>query len=91
VGYIPIISIIVSYEQQIKFMMLNITTIGYKLKQEFEPSRRRKQSKNDQGTYQVLMSTQLRQITYQTHGVSIKVTLPILTPQMIYTTLIMTT
>jgi len=70
--------------------MLDIATITYKLKQEFEPSRRRKQYKNGKGTYQVLASTQLGQKAYQNHGVSIKVTLPISTPQIIYKTLIMT-
>jgi hypothetical protein len=68
-----------------------ITTIAYKLKQEFEPLRRKKQSKSGRGTYQVLTSIQLRQRTDQTHGVSIRVTLFISTPQMVYTTLIMTT
>jgi hypothetical protein len=71
--------------------MLNIATIAYKLKQEFEPSKRRKQSKNGKGTYQVLASIQLGQRAYQIHGVSSRVTLPISTLQMIYTTLIMTT
>jgi hypothetical protein len=68
-----------------------ITTIAYKLKQESQPLRRRKQSKNGQGTYQVLASIKLGQRAHQTHGVSIRVTMFISPPQMVYTTLIMTT
>jgi hypothetical protein len=39
------ILIIISQEQQIKYVMLNITTIVYKLRQEFKPSKKRKQTK----------------------------------------------
>jgi hypothetical protein len=47
--------------------MPNTTTIACKLKQEFKPSKRRKQSKIGQGTYQVLVSTQLGRRGDQNH------------------------
>jgi hypothetical protein len=41
--------------------MLDTIVIAYKLRLEFEPARRRKQSKNSRGTYQVPINIQLRQ------------------------------
>ncbi len=41
-------------------MMPNITIVDYKLKQKFEPWRKKKQSKNGQSTYQVQVIIQLR-------------------------------
>jgi hypothetical protein len=48
-------------------MMPSTTAIACKLRQEFKPSRRRKQFEIGQGTYQVLVSIQLGQRRNQTH------------------------
>jgi ribosomal protein L6P/L9E len=71
--------------------MLNTITVAYKFRQEYKSSKRRKQTKNGQVAYQVLVSTQLGRKTNQTHEVPSKVTMPIPKPQTIYTTPIMTT
>ncbi len=51
------IPIIISQEQHIRSVMLNIVVVAYKFRQESEPSKRRKQTKNGQSAYQVLVST----------------------------------
>ncbi len=48
-------------------------------------------SKNDQVTYQTLMSIQLERSAYQIHRVPSRVVVPILRLQMVYITPIMTT
>ncbi len=52
------IPIIVSQEQPIRFLMLEITIVTYKLGQQFEPLIR-SQLENGQVTYQVLVSIQV--------------------------------
>jgi hypothetical protein len=55
---IPQIPIIVSQEQQIRSVMLEITIVAYKFGQEFEPLIR-SQSENGQTTYKVPMNIQV--------------------------------
>jgi hypothetical protein len=72
--------------------MLDTTIVAYKLELKFKLARRRKQSENSQGTYQVPINIQLRQKANQTHGIPSKVTIwSISKLQMIYTSLIMMT
>ncbi len=59
---IPHIPTIVSQEQHIIFVMLDLDALGCKFRQEFEPSRIRKQFENGQSTYQVLVNIQLGQM-----------------------------
>lgn len=72
-------------------MLLNTIIVVCELKQESELIRKRKQSKNGQGTYWVLMNTQFGGCVNQTHRVPNRVTMPISRLQMVYTTLIMIT
>jgi hypothetical protein len=61
------------------------------LKQESQLIRKRRQSKNGQGTYRISMNTQFGGCVNQTHKVPNRVTMPISRLQMVYTTLIMIT
>lgn len=56
-GGIPHISINVSQEQQIWFVMLNIIIVACKFRQKSKPLRRRSKIENGQATYQILIST----------------------------------
>jgi hypothetical protein len=71
--------------------MPDTLVVACKFKQEFEPSRRRKQSKNGQGTYQILVNNQLGRRVDQTRGILSKVIVSISKRQTLYTTPIMMT
>jgi hypothetical protein len=86
------ILVIVSKQQQNRFVMPNTTIVACKFKQNFnEPLKKKKHFKNDQTTYQTPMSIQLRRNADQTHRVPSKVIMPILKLQMVYIAPIMTT
>jgi len=54
---IPQISINVSQEQQIWFVMLDIIIVACKFRQESKPLRKKSKFENGQATYYVLVST----------------------------------
>lgn len=76
---IPQIPIIVSQEQPIRFVMLKITIVAYKLGQEFEPLIRN-WLENGQATYKVPMSIQVGRWTNQIYQDPSRVTIPISKP-----------
>jgi hypothetical protein len=59
--------------------MPKTTIVACKFKQNFnEPLKKKKQSKNDQATYQILMSVQLGRNANQIHKIPSRVIMPIL-------------
>jgi len=56
-GGIHQISINVSQEQQIWFVMLDIIIVACKFRQKSKPLRRKSKFENGQATYQILVST----------------------------------
>jgi hypothetical protein len=88
---IPQIPIIVSQKQHIGSVMPNIIIITCKLGQKSKPSKRRNQSKSGQATYMVPMTTQFGKRENQNYEVPSRVTIPILRPQLVYTSPMMMT
>jgi hypothetical protein len=78
-GILQILVIVSKKKQQNRFVMPTTTIVACKFKQNFnEPFLKKKQSNNDQATYQILMSVQLGRNANQIHRIPSRVIVPIL-------------